>query len=88
MILTFPEAGATLPGAMGSIPIAEALRGVIRRAGGKPTVIARGPEPWSPGLLGPNHGLAPGLLATVSKILPVRGCAGPASCLRNLVFLK
>ena len=66
MILTFPETVATLPGAMGSLHIAEALRGVISRAGCKPTVIVRGPEPRSPGLLGPNHGLAPGSLATVS----------------------
>ena len=47
-----PETGATLPGDMGSIHIAEALKRVTSRAGGKPTVIARGPEPWSPGFLG------------------------------------
>ena len=67
LILIFSETVAALPGAMGSTHIAEAMRWVTRRAGGKPTVIARGPEPWSPGLLGPNHGLAPGLLATVSE---------------------
>jgi hypothetical protein len=35
MISISPETGAMLPGAMGSLPIAEALRGVTRRASGR-----------------------------------------------------
>ena len=61
------ETGATLPCDMGSVHIAEALKRVTSRTGGKPTVIARGPGPCCPGFLGPNRELAPGFLAPVSE---------------------
>ena len=37
-----------LPGDLGLIPIAVALKSATSRAGGKPNVIARAPEPCSP----------------------------------------
>jgi hypothetical protein len=53
------ETGATQPGDLGSIHIAEALKCATSRTGGKPNVIERGPEPCSPIFLGPNRELAP-----------------------------
>ena len=50
---------ATLPGDLGLIPIAKALKSATSRTGGKPNVIARGPEPCSPVFLGRDHELAP-----------------------------
>ena len=79
------ETVATLPGDMGSIHIAEALKRVTSRAGGKPTVIARGPKPCSPGFLGPIRDLAPDFLATVSVCLTVsEELATPAENLSSM----
>src|SRR5208337_5468092 len=63
------ETVATLPGDLDLIPIAEALKSATSRTGGKPNVIARGPEPCSPGISRARSRIGPGYLATVSKIL-------------------
>ena len=60
------ETVATLPGDLGLIPIAEALKSATSRTGGKPNVIARGPEPCSPGISRARSRIGPGSLATVS----------------------
>ena len=44
------ETVATLPGELDLLPIAEALKSARSRTRGKPNVIARGPEPVSPGI--------------------------------------
>ena len=62
------ETVATLPGDLGLIPIAEALKSATSRTGGKPNVIARGPEPCSPGISRARSRIGPGCLATVSKL--------------------
>jgi hypothetical protein len=63
----FFETGATLPGDLGLIPIAEALKSATSRTGGKSNVIARGPEPRSPGISRARSRIGPGYLATVSE---------------------
>jgi len=63
------ETVATLPGDLGLIPIAEALKSATSRTGGKPNVIARGPEPCSPGISRARSRIGPGSLATVSDSL-------------------
>ena len=62
----FYETVATLPGDLGLIPIAEALKSATSRTGGKSNVIARGPEPCSPGISRAGSRIGPGSLATVS----------------------
>src|SRR5271157_223989 len=62
----FFETIAKLPGELGLIPIAEALKSATSRTGGKPNVIARGPEPCSPGISWARSRIGPGYLATVS----------------------
>ena len=54
------ETVATLPGDLGLIPIAEALKSATSRTGGKPNVIARGPEPCSPGISRARSRIGPG----------------------------
>ena len=66
-ISTFAETVATQPGDFGLIPIAEALKSTTSRTGGKPNVIARGPEPCSPGISRARSRIGPGSLATVSN---------------------
>jgi hypothetical protein len=61
------ETVATLPGDLSLIPIAEALKSATSRTGGKPNVIARGPEPCSPGISRARSRIGPGYLATVSE---------------------
>ena len=73
------ETVATLPGDLGLIPIAEALKSATSRTGGKPNVIARGPEQCSPGISRARSRIGPGYLATVSK-------NAPFSCRRMLAF--
>ena len=68
------ETVATLPGDLGLIPIAEALKSTTSRTGGKPNVIARGPEPCSPGISRARSRIGPGSLATVSKNGHVLAC--------------
>ena len=67
------ETVATLPGDFGLIPIAEALKSTTSRTGGKPNVIARGPEPCSPGISRARSRIGPGSLATVSRNVEIRG---------------
>ncbi len=55
-----------LPGDLGLIPIAVALKSATSRTGGKPNVIARGPEPCSLGISRARSRIGPGSLATVS----------------------
>ena len=55
-----------LPGDLGLIPIAEALKSATSRAEGKPNVIARGPVPCSPGISRARSRIGPGYFATVS----------------------
>ena len=62
------ETVATLPGDLGLIPIAEALKSATSRTGGKSNVIARGPEPCSPGISRARSRIGPGYLATVSNL--------------------
>jgi len=62
------ETVATQPGDFGLIPIAEALKSTTSRTGGKPNVIARGPEPCSPGISRARSRIGPGSLATVSIV--------------------
>src|SRR5271157_1207695 len=66
-IQQFIETIATLPGDLGLIPIAEALKSATSRTGGKPNVIARGPEPCSPGISRARSRIGPGSLAPVSN---------------------
>ena len=66
----FVETVATLPGDLGLIPIAEALKSATSRTGGKSNVIARGPEPCSPGISRARSRIGPGYLATVSVCCP------------------
>jgi len=61
------ETVARLPGDLGLIPIAEALKSATSRTGGKPNVIARGPELCSPGISRARSRIGPGGLATVSN---------------------
>ena len=68
-VLLILETIATLPGDLGLIPIAEALKSATSRTGGKPNVIARGPEPCSPGISRARSRIGPGSLATVSDSL-------------------
>ena len=68
----FFETVATLPGDLGLIPIAEALKSATSRTGGKPNVIAQGPEPCSPGISRARSRIGPGSLATVSVFLGFR----------------
>ena len=63
---SFGETVATLPGDLGLLPIAEALKSATSRTGGKPNVIARGPEPCSPGISRARSRIGPGSLATFS----------------------
>jgi ATP-dependent Clp protease ATP-binding subunit ClpX len=63
------ETVATLPGDLSLIPIAEALKSATSRTGGKSNVIARGPEPCSPGISRARSRIGPGYLATVSKFV-------------------
>ena len=65
-MMTIIETVATLPGDLGWIPIAEALKSATSRTGGKPNVIARGPESCSPGISRARSRIGPGYLATVS----------------------
>ena len=61
------ETVATLPGDLGSVHIADALKLATSRAGDKPNVIERGPEPCSPGISRARSRIGPGYLATVSS---------------------
>src|SRR5512135_2152680 len=65
------ETVAMLPGDLGLIPIAEALKSATSRAEGKPNVIARGPEPYSPGISRARSRIGPGSLAIVSTLVVV-----------------
>src|SRR5208337_2870476 len=65
-IQIFLETVATLPGDLGLIPIAEALKSATSRTGGKSNVIARGPEPCSPSISRARSRIGPGYLAPVS----------------------
>ena len=73
------ETVATLPGDLGLIPIAEALKSATSRTGGKSNVIVRGPEPCSPGISRARSRIGPGYLATVSfvKAFPLSAPVNP-----------
>ena len=75
------ETVATLPSDLGLIPIAEALKSATSRTGGKPNVIARGPEPCSPGISRARSRIGPVALLQ-SQFFPFRGVTPVSTPLR------